>query len=76
MSTPPEKQGSGPALEDLAHLADDLAEAIAKGDVQSAQEAHSAIGLGLETASEQPSRIVDLAHERARRRGAHLRRET
>ena len=73
--SPPEK-GSGPTLEDLAHLADDLAEAIAEGDVQSAQEAHTAIGRGLETASEQPSRIVDLARERARRRGPRRRKGT
>jgi hypothetical protein len=66
MSTSAE-QGSDPALEQLAHLADELAEAIVDGDVQSAREAHSAIGRGLETASEQPSGVVDLARERARR---------
>jgi hypothetical protein len=66
MSTPV-KQGPDPALADLAHLADDLADAIAEGDVQSARQAHTAIGRGLETASEQPSTVVDLARERARR---------
>ncbi len=76
MMSPPEKQGGGPTLEDLAPLADDLAEAIAEGDVQSAQEAHHAIGRGLESASEQPARIVDLAHERARRRGPRRRKGT
>jgi hypothetical protein len=63
----PVKQGPDPALEDLAHLADDLADAIAGGDVQGARQAHTAIGRGLETASEQPSGVVDLARERARR---------
>ncbi len=63
----PEKQGGDPALEDLAHLADNLAEAIAEGDVQTAREAHSAIGRGLETANEHPTAVVDLARERARR---------
>ncbi len=60
-----EKDGS--ALEDLAHLADDLAEAIADGNVQTAREAHSAIGRGLEAASDQAGGVVDLARERARR---------
>jgi hypothetical protein len=62
----PEKEGLA-ALEDLAHLADDLAEALAEGDVQGAREAHTAIGRGLETASDQPLGVVDLARERARR---------
>jgi hypothetical protein len=70
MSTP-DKQATGPTLADLAPLADVLAEAIADGDVQSAQEAHTALGRGLDTVSEQPSGVVDLARERKRRAGAH-----
>ncbi len=60
-------QGPAPSLEALTHLADDLAQAIADGDVLGAQEAHTAIGHGLETATEQPSSVVDLSRERARR---------
>lgn len=63
-----DEHGVDPALGDLAHLADDLAEAIAEGDVQGAREAHTAIGRGLETASEQPTGVIDLARERERRR--------
>lgn len=63
----PEAGGTSPALEDLAHLADDLAEAIAEGNVRSAQEAHTAIGRGLDAASEEPCHVVDLARERERR---------
>lgn len=66
----PEDQGVGPVLEDLADLADDLAEAIADGDVHGAREAQTAIGRGLETASERHSSVVDLVRERARRRRA------
>lgn len=54
MMSPPEKQGGGPTLEDLAPLADNLAEAIAEGDVQSAQEAHHAIGRGLRAQANNP----------------------
>lgn len=73
MSTP-DKQAHGAALADLAPLATDLAEAIAEGDFQSAQEVHIALGRGLDTASEQPSCVVDLARERARRTRSQRRR--
>jgi hypothetical protein len=66
-----EKQGVDPALGDLAHLADDLAEAIAEGDVQGAREAHTALGRRLKTAGEQRSAVVDLARERERRAPRH-----
>jgi hypothetical protein len=62
-----EKQGVDPALGDLADLAEDLAEALADGDVQGAREAHKAIGHRLKTASKHPSGVVDLARERERR---------
>ncbi len=68
------KQGPDPALENLANLAGDLAEAIAKDDVQGARQAHSALGRGLESANEQPSTVVDLARERARRPARRRRR--
>jgi hypothetical protein len=68
------KQGPDPALENLANLAGDLAEAIAKDDVQGARQAHSEIGRGLESASEQPLAVVDLARERARRPARRRRR--
>jgi hypothetical protein len=48
-------------------MADDLAEAIAEGNVQSAWETHDAIGRRLETAREQLTGVVDLARERERR---------
>jgi len=63
----PEKASDGLELEHLAELADDLAEALAEGDVQTAREAHSAIGRRLDSASEQPGGVVDLARERERR---------
>lgn len=57
----------GSGLGHLAELAGYLAEAIVGGDVMSAREAHSAIGRELESASEQPGAVVDLARERERR---------
>jgi hypothetical protein len=73
--TAPEKRGSdGEGAPELAHLVQGLHAAIAEGDMRGAQDAHAAIGRGLETASEQPSVVVDLNRERARRRRRRARR--
>jgi hypothetical protein len=70
MSAPRKVPEGDGELADLAHLADDLAHAIANGDVEGAREAHDAIGHGLASSGEQPAVVVDLARERAKRRQA------
>jgi hypothetical protein len=56
--------------DELVKLAEDLQAALANDDIRRARQAHGALGRQLERAdADGAERVVDLARERAQRRG-------